>query len=128
MICRYRKQEALHPLLYYCFTTSYFTILPQVLETRSSTHTALLLLYYFLLYYFTTGIGNKKLYTHCHVGTKDLIENYNEELLRMLHHICLCRSSISRKISSKISLCYANLIEDYDEELLRMLYHICLCR
>ena len=37
------------------------------------------------------GIGNKKLYAHCHVGTKVLVENYNEELLRMLHHVCLCR-------------------------------------
>jgi len=36
------------------------------------------------------GIGNPKLYAHCHVGTKILIENYNEELLRMLDSICQC--------------------------------------
>jgi len=37
------------------------------------------------------GIHNPLLYRYCHVGTKVLIENYNEELLRMLQNVCHCR-------------------------------------
>lgn len=36
------------------------------------------------------GAGNPKLFAHCHVGTKVLIENYNEEILRMLNCVCQC--------------------------------------
>ena len=37
------------------------------------------------------GMGNPKLHNHCHVGTKALIENYHEEMLRMLRNVCHCR-------------------------------------
>jgi len=48
------------------------------------------------------GIGNPKLYEVSRVGTKVLIENYNEELLRMLHHVCYCTDqdlSLERKLN-----------------------------
>lgn len=34
------------------------------------------------------GIGNPKLFSHCYVGTKKLIEEYNEEVVKQLEYIC----------------------------------------
>ena len=39
------------------------------------------------------NMGNPALYTHCNVGTKRLIERYNEEVVRQLEYIATVNSS-----------------------------------